>query len=47
MDKYTDNLFDKIKEAIGAEKLANEMYQAMSTDQAKDILEFIKRNYDI
>lgn len=47
MDKYTDNLFDKIKEAIGSELLANEMYKAMSTDQAKSILEYIRKNYDI
>lgn len=47
MDKYTDNLFDKIESTIGSEKLAQEMYQAMATKQARDILEYIARNYDI
>ena len=47
MDKYTDNLFKRIQETIGSELLANEMYQAMPTNEAKDILEYIKRNYDI
>ena len=45
--KDTDKLFDKIQEAIGLEKLANEMYQAMSTDQAYEILKYVARNYDI
>ena len=45
--KDTDKLFNKIQKAIGNEKLANEMYQAMSTDQAYDILKYIARNYDI
>lgn len=43
----TDKLFNKIQEIIGCEKLANEMYAAMSTDTAYDILECIARNYDI
>lgn len=43
----TDKLFDKLKEAIGSEKLASEMYQAMSTDFANEILKYIARNYDI
>ena len=45
--KDTDKLFNKIQEAIGNEKLANEMYAAMSTDFAHEILKYIARNYDI
>lgn len=47
MNRETDNLFNKIQEAIGSEKLAEEMYRAMSTDQANDILKFIAKNYEI
>lgn len=45
--KDTDKLFDKIQEAIGSEKLANEMYAAMSTSFAYEILKYIARNYDL
>lgn len=45
--KDTDKLFNKIQEMIGCEKLANEMYQVMSTDAAYEILEYIAINYDI
>lgn len=42
-----DKLFGKIQEAIGPEQLAFEMYQAMSTDFANEILKYIAKNYDI
>ena len=45
--KDTDKLFDKIQEAIGSEQLAFEMYQAMSTNFANEILKYIAKNYDI
>lgn len=48
IERYqTDELFNKIKEAIGAEELTNEMYAAMSTDQASDILEYVAKNHEI
>lgn len=48
IERYqTDELFNKLEEAIGIKTLANEMYAAMSTDQACEILEFIAKNYDI
>lgn len=45
--RNTDKLFNKIQEAIGSEQLAFEMYQAMSTGFANEILKYIARNYDI
>lgn len=45
--KGTDELFNKLQEAIGSEKLAFEMYQAMSTNFANEILKYVARNYDI
>lgn len=45
--KDTDELFDKIKDAIGSERLANAMNMAMDVDTAYGILSFIAKNYDI
>lgn len=45
--KDTDKLFGKIQEAIGSEQLAFEMYQAMSTNFANEILKYIAKNYGI
>ena len=43
----TDELFNKIQEAVGSETLALDMYLAMPTSFANEILKFIAKNYDI
>ena len=45
--KDTDKLFNRIKEAIGSEKLVDEIYQALPTYPADDILKYIAKNYEI
>ena len=43
----TDKLFNKIQEAIGSETLAFDMYLAMPTSFANELLKYIAKNYDI
>ena len=43
----TDKLFDKIQEAIGSETLAFDMYLAMPTSLANELLKYIETTYYI
>lgn len=38
---------EKLIEVLGAEKLLEELFHAMSSDEEKENLEFIARMYDI
>lgn len=43
----TDELFNKIQEAIGSETLALDMYLATPTSFANEVLKYIAKNHEI
>lgn len=43
----TDKLFGIVQEAIGSETLALDMYLAMPTSFANEILKYIAKNHEI
>lgn len=46
-DKKLWDAIDKLKEAVGADQLLDDLCQAMSDDELRDNLKFIIRNYDM
>ena len=41
------DIFEEMKEMLGAEELVNELAQALSTDELEENLRFIDKNYDL
>lgn len=40
------DIFEEMKEMLGAEELVNELAQALSTDELEENLRFIDKNHD-
>ena len=47
MDSRNWDLFDKLLETLGGEKLAEELIRYMNSDMANSALESIARDYEI
>lgn len=41
------DIFEEMKEMLGAEELVNELAQALSTDELEENLRFIDKNHDL
>ena len=41
------DIFEEMKEILGAEELVNELAQALSTDELEENLRFIDKNHDL
>ena len=41
------DIFEEMKELLGAEELVNELAQALSTDELEENLRFIDKNHDL
>ena len=41
------DIFEEMKEMLGAEELVNELAQALSTDELDENLRFIDKNHDL
>ena len=41
------DIFEEMKEMLGAEELVNELAQALSTDELEENLRFIDQNHDL
>ena len=41
------DIFEEMKEMLGAEELVNELAQALSTDELEEYLRFIDKNHDL